>query len=308
MQRILLMVLRNLFKVPYMWFKLCHYAKHTEEYPELEKWQHIQKILTIAVETGNIDLKVTGQENIPEENGFLMYGNHQGMFDVLAIAATCDNPLAAVLKKELANIPFLKQIMQCTNSFAMDREDLRQSMTVISNVIKEVKKGRNYLIFPEGTRSKDGNNVGDFKGGSFKAATKTKCPIVPVALIDSFKPFDTNSINPVDVQVHFLEPLYYEEYKDMKTLEIAEELTSSIIGKIFEERLSDIFDFEVEENSSNLVWYHLNHLNNIFQESLSLTKKSRLFWIALGLCVQFQVLIEISSGFNVMKELHSNRL
>ena len=221
MQRILLMVLRNLFKVPGMWFRLCRYAKHTEEYPELEKWQHIQKILKLAVDTGNIDLKVTGQEYIPQENGFLMYGNHQGMFDVLAIAATCDNPLAAVLKKELANIPFLKQIMQCTNSFAMDREDLRQSMTVISNVIKEVKKGRNYLIFPEGTRSRKGNEMLEFHSGSFKCATKTKCPIVPVAFVDSFKVLDQKGCKPVAVQIHYLEPIYYEEYKDMNTVELA---------------------------------------------------------------------------------------
>ena len=52
-----------------------------------------------------------------------------------------------------------------------------------------------------------GNKLLEFKGGSFKAATKAKCPIIPIALIDSFKPFDTNSIAPVTVQVHFLEPL-----------------------------------------------------------------------------------------------------
>ena len=62
-----------------------------------------------------------------------------------------------------------------------------------------------------------GNEMLEFKGGSFKAATKAKCPIVPVALIDSFKPFDTNSIAPVTVLVHFLKPLYYDDYKDMKT-------------------------------------------------------------------------------------------
>ena len=64
---------------------------------------------------------------------------------------------------------------------------------VIVNVAKEVKTGRNYLIFAEGTRSKNGNRVGLFKGGSFKSATKAQCPIIPVALIDSFKPFDTNT-------------------------------------------------------------------------------------------------------------------
>lgn len=228
MVRILLMVLRNFFRVPGAWIKLCRYAKHTEEYPELEKWQHIQYILRRAVTTGNINLQVHGVENIPKENGFLMYGNHQGMFDVLAIAATCDNPLAAVLKKELAQVPFLKQIIACTHSFAMDREDIKQSMEVIVNVIKEVKKGRNYLIFPEGTRSRMGNKMLEFHGGSFKCALKSKCPVLPVAFIDSFKVLDQKGCKPVTVQIHYLEPILYEEYKDMNTVELAALVRSRI--------------------------------------------------------------------------------
>ncbi len=228
MVRILLMVLRNFWRVPGAWIKLCRYAKHTEEYPELEKWQHIQYILRRAVTTGNINLQVHGVENIPKENGFLMYGNHQGMFDVLAIAATCDNPLAAVLKKELAQVPFLKQIIACTHSFAMDREDIKQSMEVIVNVIKEVKKGRNYLIFPEGTRSRMGNKMLEFHGGSFKCALKSKCPVLPVAFIDSFKVLDQKGCKPVTVQIHYLEPILYEEYKDMNTVELAALVRSRI--------------------------------------------------------------------------------
>lgn len=80
----------------------------------------------------------------------------------------------------------------------MDREDVRQSLQVILDVTQEVKNGRNYLIFPEGTRSRRGNQVGDFKGGSFKCAVKAKAPIVPVALLNAFEPFDRNSIAPGD--------------------------------------------------------------------------------------------------------------
>ena len=232
MIRIFLMVLRNFWKVPGAWIKLCHYAKDTDKYSELEKWQHIQYILKLAVNSGNIDLRVYGVENIPKENGFLMYGNHQGLFDVLAIAATCDKPLGAVLKKELAEIPFLKQIKQCTNSFAMDREDIKQSMEVIVNVIKEVKKGRNYLIFPEGTRSKMGNKMLEFHGGSFKCAIKTKCPVVPIALIDSFKVLDQKGCKPAKVQIHYLEPIMYEEYRDMNTMELAAMVRSRIEATI----------------------------------------------------------------------------
>ena len=221
MNRIVTMVLKNIWHVPGAWFKLCKYAKHNEEYSRLEQWQHIQYILRLAVNGGNIDLKVTGLENIPTDEAFMMYANHQGMFDVLAIASTCDVPLGAVLKKELYDVPFLHQIALCTKSYAMDREDVRQSLTVIQNVTEEVKNGRSYLIFPEGTRSKVGNQMGEFHGGSFRCATKSKCAILPVALIDCFKVLDQKGSAPVTVQLHYLKPIPYEEYAGMKPAEVA---------------------------------------------------------------------------------------
>ena len=162
----------------------------------------------------------------------MFFPNHQGLYDVLAIIEACDSTFGVVAKKEVANVPLLKQVFACTKSYMMDREDIRQSMQVIMSVANDVKNGKNFLIFPEGTRSKNGNIIGEFKGGSFKAATRAKCPIVPVALIDSFKPFDTNTIRPVTVQVHFLEPLYYEDYKDMKTTDIAELVSTRIQAAI----------------------------------------------------------------------------
>ncbi len=234
MNRILLMVLRNITKVPGLWTKLCRYAKHTDDYPEKEKWQHIQHILHLAITGGNIDLQVTGLENIPQENGFMLYANHQGMFDVMAIAATCDAPLGAVLKKELYNVPFLHQIILCTKSFSMDREDVRQSLTVIQGVTEELKKGRNYLIFPEGTRSKKGNEMLEFHGGSFRCATKSKCPVVPVALVNSYKVLDEKGSKPVAMQLHYLEPIGYEEYAGMKPAELAALVRSRIEAKIAE--------------------------------------------------------------------------
>jgi len=215
------MLLKNITRVPGLYGKLCHYAKHTEEYPELEKWQHIQKIMQYAVKGGNVDLQVFGKENIPQKNGFMLYGNHQGLFDVLAIASTCDAPLGIAYKKELANVPLLKQIYACTKSFAMDREDVRQSLTVIQAITQEVKNGRNYVIFPEGTRSRLGNRMLDFHGGSFRCAIKAKCPVIPMAFIDSFKVLDQKGSRPVTVQLHYLKPIPYEEYKDMKASELA---------------------------------------------------------------------------------------
>ena len=222
MNRILLMVLRNILKVPGLYAKLCRYAKEPDRYPEQERWDHISHILQLAVKSGNLDLTVTGVEHIPAPgNGFMMYANHQGLFDVVAIAATCPTPLGAVLKKELQGIPFIQQVIDCTKSYPMDREDVRQSLTVIQNVTEEVKNGRNYIIFPEGTRSKNGNQMGEFHGGSFRCAIKAKCPIIPMALIDSYKVLDQKGSAPLSVQLHYLKPIPYEEFAGMKATEVA---------------------------------------------------------------------------------------
>ncbi len=228
MKRILLMVFRNIILVPYMWCKLCYYASHVEKYSEQKRYDMLRFIVFRANKGGNVHIDVFGKENIPKENGFMFYPNHQGLYDVLAIVEACDVPFSVVAKKEVGNIQFLKQVFACMKAYLIDRDDVRQSMQIIIDVSKEVASGRNYLIFAEGTRSKLGNKLLDFKGGSFKAATKAKCPIVPVALVNSFKPFDTNSIKPVNVEVHFLKPMLYEEYKDMKTTEIANEVKKRI--------------------------------------------------------------------------------
>ena len=221
MNRIVTMVLKNIHVVPAAFTKLWRYAANPEKYEEKEMWDHIHYIMKRAVMGGNIDLKVTGLENLPEEDGFMLYANHQGMFDVVAIAATMERPMAAVLKKELADVPLLKQIRLCTKSFAMNREDVRQSLEVIQNVTQEVQKGRNYLIFPEGTRSKNGNVMGEFHGGSFRCAVKAKCPIVPVALLDCHRVLDEKGSAPVKVQLHYLKPIAYEEFAGMKATEVA---------------------------------------------------------------------------------------
>lgn len=221
MKRILLMVLNNILFAPYWFFQLCMYARKGDRHTEEERFLLLKKITVHANEGGHVTIKANGLENLPEKNGFIMFPNHQGLYDVLAFIESSNRPFTVIMKKEVQNIPFLKQVFAVMRAKAIDREDVRQAMTVILDMAKEVQSGRNYLIFAEGTRSREGNKVQEFKGGSFKAAIKAKCPIVPVAIIDAYKPFDTSTTEPVTVQIHYLEPLYYEDYKDMKSTEIA---------------------------------------------------------------------------------------
>lgn len=223
----MLMVAVLFLKVPYYFLGIWYCGKFRPDGYE-KNYAFVKHVTKKANRAGRVTIETHGLKNIPEENGFVFFPNHQGLFDVLVFFESCPVPFAFVIKKEAAKIILLKQVMAAVGSIAIDREDIKQSMRVINQVAEEVRRGRNFLIFPEGTRSRDGNRIGDFKGGSFKSAVKAKCPIVPCALIDSYKPFDEKSIQPVTVKLYYLKPIYYEEYKDMKTTEIAAEVSKRI--------------------------------------------------------------------------------
>ena len=212
MERIILMVLRLLYKVPGWWIKVCRYGKdeNFEKYDEEQRYALLQEVTTRANRAGRVTVECYGRENLPKENGYILFPNHQGLFDTLLFFETHGRFLSFFMKKEVANALLVKQIGRMVRAKAMDRSDVRQSMTVIKEVSEEVKKGRNYIIFPEGTRSREGNKLLNFKGGAFKSAVYAKCPIVPVAVIDSYKAFDIHSIKKMTAQIHYLEPLTYD--------------------------------------------------------------------------------------------------
>ena len=233
MKRIILMILRSIPWIPTWFYHICKYGRPDDPHTEQQKYDYLRAFVKKINKKGRVTVKGYGQENLPEEEGFILFPNHQGLFDMLALMDSCPHPLSVVIKKEAANIILIKQVLAVIKGLSIDREDVRASLKVIQQVTKEVKEGRNYVIFSVGTRSKDGNRVLPFKGGTFKSAVNANCPIVPVAMVDCFLPFDVDSIRKVTVEVHYLKPIYPEEYKDMKTVEIA---------KIVQERIQAAID------------------------------------------------------------------
>lgn len=234
MERILMMVRRNFFRLPYFFFTLLWMGRKHSTTSAEKKYKMMRKICYHANRTGNVEIVTTGIENLPGKDGYILFPNHQGLFDVLTILPSHERPLRVVMKIEAEKNFFLRIFLRMLNGQAMDRDDVRQSMQVIKQMTEEVRAGANYLIFAEGTRSKNGNHMQEMKGGSFKSATKAKCPIVPVAIVDSYKAFDTHSTEPITVQISYLPPMNYEEYQGMKTVEIAEEVKRRIETRIAE--------------------------------------------------------------------------
>lgn len=232
MNRIAYMVIRNLFRAPVWFYHIWKLGRPGDTHTEQERYDYIRNVVKTVNRTGRVEVEVHGLENLPKENGFILFPNHQGLFDVLAIIDSCPNPLGIVVKKEASNIVLVKQVIAAMNGMSIDRQDVKDSLKVISKMTEDVKNGRNYVIFAEGTRSREGNKLLPFKGGTFKSAVNAKCPIVPVAQIDCFKPFDVSSIKKQKVEIHFLEPLYQDQYAGLRTIQIADIVHDKIQHKI----------------------------------------------------------------------------
>ena len=125
MKRILLMVCRNIFIVPWLYLKLCWYASHTNSIPVEKKMALLKTIVGYANRGGNVEIKAYGVENIPSEGSFMFFPNHQGLYDVLAMIETSPIFFSVVVKKELMKIGFLRTVFKIMGAYAIDREDVR---------------------------------------------------------------------------------------------------------------------------------------------------------------------------------------
>lgn len=209
--------------------------EHSDRYDEYEKYRHIQKIVNFLRRRSRTRTLAFGLENLPDQGPYVLFPNHQGKYDGLGVVCTHDKPLSIIMEKKKAEMIVAKQMMPLVKGRPIDLEDPRQQIKTLNGVTKDIKEGRIYLIFPEGGYDNNENRVQPFRTGVFKCVYDTKCPVVPVALIDSFKAMNGNSLKKVTTQVHYMKPIYYEEYKDLKRTDFANLLRELIQNKIDEE-------------------------------------------------------------------------
>lgn len=233
MIKFIYVIIMNLFRAPYLIPKMRKEADHPEKYSEEERYNLARYVIRLMKLSGAIRTKAFGTENLPEEGGYMMYPNHQGKYDALGIIYTHKNPCSLVMDKAKSNTILVREFVDLVQGKRLDKKNVRQALTIINEVSEEVKKGKRYILFPEGGYEfNNRNKVCDFKAGSFKIALKTKAPIIPVALIDSYKVFNSFTLGPVTTQVHYLKPILFEEYGHMKTQEIANMVRDRIQEKI----------------------------------------------------------------------------
>lgn len=234
MLRFLYLIVRNIFIIPGIISKMRQLIAD-ENSTEEEKYKYLQYIVGLMQKTGHIKTLVYGEENLPVEGGYVMYPNHQGKYDAYGIAAVHKKPCTVVIDRERSNFIFVREIIDMIQGKRLDKKDVRQGFRIMSQVAEEVKAGRRYIVFPEGGYAKGKTNtLEEFKAGCFKMSVNSRTPIVPVVLVDSYKVMNSSKRGSVTTQVHFLPPIPYEEYKECKTVEIAEMVRKRIQKKLDE--------------------------------------------------------------------------
>ncbi len=127
---------------------------------------------------------VKGLEQVPKDQAVVYIGNHRSYFDIILTYALCNRPTSYVAKAELQNIPLFGlwgKMMMC---LFFDPHDMKASLKMILEGINRLKSGISVFIFPEGGRNRAEAllPLNEFKDGSFRLASKSGCPVVPVAL------------------------------------------------------------------------------------------------------------------------------
>ena len=137
-------------------------------------------------------ITITGLENIPKDTTVLFVANHQSYFDIPLLIGSIDIPKGFIAKKELAKWIGIRIWMKYIRCTFLDRDNMRKSAEAIVEGINTLKSGYSMVVFPEGTRSKGGEPL-EFKAGSFKLATKSKVPIVPITIDGTYKLLESNA-------------------------------------------------------------------------------------------------------------------
>lgn len=165
---------------------------------------------------------IRGLEHFPKTGGVLICTNHIDALDPPVVGITAPRPVHFMAKEELFNAPILKPLLPKLNAFPVkrglsDREALRRAIAIL-------KGGEVMGLFPEGTRSKNGELGKGFSGAGF-FALKGDADVVPCAIIGPYKAFRR-------LKVVYGKPIPMQPYRDQKAS--AEEVTGVIMNRIQE--------------------------------------------------------------------------
>lgn len=153
-------------------------------------------------------VKVVGKERL-SGGPFLLMSNHLSAYDIFVLLASLPHPFRWVAKERIFKIPFLGWAMRCAGYVSVDRKNPKKAFESIEAMKGLLKDGLSILIFPEGTRSPDGN-LGPFLTGGFNIAIRLGVPIIPISIVGTYEIMPRHTLmvlKPGEVTLRIGEPI-----------------------------------------------------------------------------------------------------
>jgi 1-acyl-sn-glycerol-3-phosphate acyltransferase len=157
----------------------------------------------LALRLAGVRVQVAGQEHVPAQPCVFL-ANHASNADPPAVVAAIPKRVALMAKKELFRIPIFSRALLTGGFVPVDRSDPEAAWRSVEQAIARVREGLSFLVFPEGTRSRDGR-LQPFKKGAFVIAIVAGVPVVPISVAGSQRvmPKGAVAIRPGTIHVRF---------------------------------------------------------------------------------------------------------
>lgn len=183
---------------------------------------------TIAWCSG-VEVRVEGLENLELDRPYIFAANHQSQFDIFALDGFLMVDFRWMAKKELFRIPIVGTAMHRAGSIPVDRSRGRQAMQSLIEAAGRIAAGTSVVIFPEGTRTRDGN-LQPFKSGAMYLAIKSGVDIVPMAITGGFEIMPKGSwrVKPGLMVIKIGQPVSSKDYTQKQKQQLADVLHDKV--------------------------------------------------------------------------------
>jgi len=178
-------------------------------------------------------IQVDGLDNINRDRVYIIISNHQSLFDIFVMDSCIPLQFRFIVKMELYGVPILGWCLRIENQIMLDRNNRRKALESINKAVSTIRNGRSVLIFPEGTRSRDGS-IKQFKKGSFIVATRTKASILPITINGTFNILQPKKllIYPSNVKVTIHPPFETKGLSRLEEKGLAEKIQHIVASEL----------------------------------------------------------------------------
>ncbi len=155
-----------------------------------------------------IRIRAVGREQLEAGRAYLFMSNHVSNLDPPIITALLGQRICIIVKRELFKIPLFGRAMRAGGFVSVDRSNLKAAAESVGEAVRQLQSGLGMLVFPEGTRSRNGR-LQPFKKGAFRLAMEAGVPVVPITITGSYEawPKGRMSLRAGEVVVNFHRPI-----------------------------------------------------------------------------------------------------